>query len=427
MWSNIRLVCQNPNFVFQQVERCRGVPLHLSIALPYVVFRTGGEPYLARFKQVAPIIKALRSQVRSISALSGDLRAFRQELGLDWPNLEELDWVDVRQGFPGVRERNPPVPDEDRSTPKLRYLSAKWGLPWEMKSVTSLTTLKLEAPMNIDVFKLLQATPHLESLELVRSYTHLSPAQPTSINMPRLTRLAMRNFEYGQLFMHIILPSLRNLYVNPIADPGEPVGIIWGKIQVPPAITVVKIEYPAHRSNEISITGSNEAETHTLNLKEYATRSPRMTQALCNASLASVTTLSVGRGVPELGVQLPSTPVCVLISGLPHLRRLVTFPSQFTLAVMEYLRDHPIACPELRILNLSVVRWTCEEVFKLLLEFVTNRANSKRWLHRIGCVVLKAGGNPLETSNLWNSMSQRYELGKYLRCDGDDEVRRAQV
>ena len=90
MWSSIRLTGQDPSFVAQQVERCQGVPLHLFINLPPLVFRIEGAPFHARFKQVAPIIKARRCQVQSIPAVIGGCRAFRRDLGLDWPNLEEL-------------------------------------------------------------------------------------------------------------------------------------------------------------------------------------------------------------------------------------------------------------------------------------------------------------------------------------------------
>ena len=65
-----------------------------------------------------------------------------------------------------------------------------------------------------------------------------------------------------------------------------------------------------------------------------------MIQALCSVSITSVTSLSIGRGVPELEIRLPSASVCALISGRPHLRRLDSFPSQFTLAAMGYLHNH---------------------------------------------------------------------------------------
>ena len=152
-----------------------------------------------------------------------------------------------------------------------------------------------------------------------------------------------------------------------------------------------------------------------------------MIQALSHTSLTSVTSLSIGRGAPELGVQLPSTSICTLISELPRLRRLDLFPSQFTLKAVEYLRGHPLVCPELRILSLTVVRETCEKVFQLLAGFITDRANSERWLHRMDCVILRAGGDPRETRHLWDSMSQGCKLEKYLRCNSGEEVRRAQV
>lgn len=428
MWSSIRLTGQDPSFVAQQVERCQGVPLHLFINLPPLVFRIEGAPFHARFKQVAPIIRARRCQVQSISAVIGGCRAFRRDLGLDWPNLEELVWVETCPAGSRMHERNPPVLDKDHRLPKLRYLSAKQGLGWEMTSVVSLTALKLEGPMDINLLKFLQATPHLGSMELIKLHIHPLPVGATSIDLPRLTRLVMRNVDYGQLFVRITFLSLKILSVDQVGYQ-EPVEIIWGKLQVPQTITAVKIEYLETGPDKISINGSNETKTHSLSLTERAalTRSAPMIQALSHTSLTSVTSLSIGRGAPELGVQLPSTSICALISELPRLWRLDLFPSQFTLKAVEYLRGHPLVCPELRILSLTVVRETCEKVFHLLAGLVTDRAKSERWLHRMDCVILRAGGDPRETCDLWDSMSQACKLEKYLRCNGGEEVRRVQV
>ena len=423
MWSNIRLTGQDPTFVARQVERCRGVPLHLCIDLPRGVFRVEGAPFLAHFKRVAPIIRARRSQVHSISVIIGGCRAFRRELGLDWPNLEELVWIDTCPEESRMHEQNPPIPD-DHPAPKLRHLSAKQGLAWEMKTISALTTLKLEGPLNIDIFKFLRATPRLESLNLIRLRVDPSPVQVTSTDLPRLTRLTMTSVEYGQLFALVAFPSLDYLSVDPVEDQ-EPVEIMWGKLCVPPAIATVKIEHLAHRHKKVSITGSDEKKIQSLNLMESATetRTALMIRALCNTSLTSVTSLSVGRGVPELGVQLPSAPVCSLISILPHLRRLDIFPTKLVVEVTDHLRSSPLVCPELRILSLTVVHETCEEVFWSLSGLATDRANSKRWLHRIDCVVLRAD-DALEAGNLWDAMSRGYEFGKYVHCNGGGKVRR---
>jgi len=429
MWSNIRLTGQNPSFVAQQVERCRGVPLHLSIDIPHTLFRVEGAPFLACFKQVAPIIRARRSQVRSISAIIGGCRAFRRDLGLDWPNLEELEWVDVCPTGSRMHEPDPPVPDVDHRTPKLRHLSARQGIIWEMTSITPLTAVKLEGPMNIDIFKFLQATPHLESLELIKLHVHPSPINATSIDLPRLTKLVMRNVEYGQLFVRVTFPSLINLTVDPVEYQEPPTEIVWGRFLVPAAITTLEIHYSTyHRHHKIFVTGSDETKTRSLNLSEHAAprRSVLMIQALCHASLASVTSLSIGRGAPE-GAQLPSTQICALISELPHLRRLDLSPSRFSLTAMKYLRSHPLICPELRVLSLAVVREICEEAFELLSGLVLHRAESKRWIHRIDCVMLRVGGNSVETNDLWDSMSRHRKLEEYLQCNVGEEVRQATV
>ena len=426
MWSNIHLFGQDPDFVTQQVKRCRGVPLHLFIDLPYKVFRVEGAPFLANFKQIVPVIKAKRSQVRSISVVTGGCRVLRRDLGQDWPNLEELVWVDACPIGSRTHEQDFPAPGENRRPSKLRYLSAKQGLGWGITSITPLTTLKLEGPMNIDIFKLLQVTPHLESLELTKFNVQPPPRNAASFDLPRLTKLEMDNVEYGSLFARVIFPSLRSLSVNTV-EHEEPVEIVWCKLQVPPAITAVKIEYLSHRYHKISITGSNEAKTHSLNLTEHfgLTRGIPMIMALSDTSLTSVTSLSIGKGVPEGGVQLPPTPLCILISGLPHLSRLDLFPSHFTVEALEYLCQHQLECPELKILSLTVARRTCEAVFELLWQLVTERANSERWLHRIDCVILRAGGDPRGTARVWGSMSQEYQFEEHLRCNCRGKVRKA--
>jgi len=426
MWSTIRLTGQDPSFVTEQVKRCQGVPLHLIIDMPPTLFRVEGAPFLARVKQIAPIIRARRSQVRSISAVVGGCRVFRQDFGLDWPNLEELVWVDTCRAGLRVHER-PPVPDEGYRTPNLTHLSAKHGLAWEMASVAPLTTVKLEGPMDIDIFKFLRITPQLESLELIKFHVEPAPRDATLINLPRLTRLTMINVEYGQLFSRVTFQSLSNLIVDPVEGQEPTMEIAWGKLQVPPTITTLKIECLTYRHDTISITGSNGAKTHSVNLMEDAalTRSAPMILAICHASLTSVTSLSVGKGVLETGVQLPSIPICALISELPYLWHLDLFPSQLALTVVGYLHDNPFVCPELKELSFTVVRETCEELFLLLCELVEDRADSERRLHRIDCVILRAGQDPHETRRIWDSMSQYCKFEDYLWCDCREAVRQA--
>ena len=419
MWSNIRLIGQDPSFVTQQLERCRGVPLHLFFDMPHKVFRVENPRLFANFKQIIPIIRTRRDQVQSISAIIGGCRVFRKEFGLDWPNLEDLVWVDACPMGSMLHDRDPPVPDEDHRTPKLRYLTAKRGLAWEITSITSLTVLKLEGPMNIDILKFLQSTPQLGSLELIKLYIRPSPTNAASIDLPRLTRLVMKDVGYGQLFVHVALPSLKNLTINPIEHREPPLENTWGKLLVPSGITTLRIEYqPHYLYDRISITGTDAERTRSFTLAERAVpiRSDMMIQALSNASLTSVTSLSIGRGVPGLGVLLPSAPICALFPGLPHLRHLDLYPSQFSLVAMKHLCSNPLVCPVLRTLSLTVARSTCEEVFWLLWGLTSDRASSDRWLHRIECVILRAGEGPHETMRIWDSLSENRKFEEHLRC-----------
>jgi hypothetical protein len=151
----------------------------------------------------------------------GGCRTFRRDFGLDWPNLEELVWVGACLTGSRMHDRGPPVPDEDHQTPKLRYLAARQGLAWGMISVTPLTELKLEGPMDIDVFKLLRATPQLKSLELIKFHVHPSPTNTIPIDIPRLIMLVMSNVEYGRLFV-CHLPVAQKPHHRPNRIPGTP-------------------------------------------------------------------------------------------------------------------------------------------------------------------------------------------------------------
>jgi len=233
--------------------------------------------------------------------------------------------------------------------------------------------------MNIDIFKLLQVTPHLKSLELIKLHVHSSPINATPIDLPRLTKLVIRDVEYGLLFACVTFPSLNNLTADPVQYQELSTEIVWSRLQVPAAITTLRINCSTYyRRHMIFISGLDETQTHSLSLREYTTptRSISMIQALCNASLASVTSLSIGRGASEVA-QLPSTQICVLISQLPHLRCLGLLPSRFSLTAMKHLRDHPLICLELRVLGLAVVCETCEEVFELLWGLVTHTLGTK--------------------------------------------------
>ena len=427
MWSNIRLTGRDPSFVTQQVERCGGVPLHLFIDMPHTTFQVEGLPFLANFKRVAPIVRARRNQVQSMTAVIGGCRAFLREFGSDWPNLEELVWIDACPTGSRTHEQSPPVPENDHPTPKLRYLSAKQGLAWEMKNVPSLTALKLEGPMDIDILEFLRTTPGLEFLELITLRVQPPPENLVPIHLPRLIKLVMNNVEYGQLFVCATFPSLKNLTINPVEGGVPPTVIVWGKLQVPSTITTLKLEHLPHRRNKISITGSDGTKARSLSLTEHAelTRTTPMIQALCHGtSLIFVTSLSVGRGVPEPVVQLPPASIFTLISGLPRLLRLDLFPSKLTLATINYLCNHPLTCPELKILSLTLVQETCEEVFRSLSRFASDRADSERWLHRVDCVILRTKDSH-EARRIWESMSQHHRLDGYLQCSCVEEVRQA--
>ena len=431
MWSGICVIGQDPMFIAQQLARCRGAPLYLFLSVPDAVFPVEQVSPLSRFSQAAQMIQTRRSQVRSISAKVGSCRAFKRVFGFDWPNLEGLTWIDACPPESRMHEQNPPLPEEHHRTPKLRYLSAKRGLPWEITGTTSLTTLKLEGPMDIDILKFLQVNPHLESLELTKLRVQPPPANVTSIELPNTIKVVMHDVEYAQLFACVTFPSLRYLTVDPIDRRQQPVEIALSQLQVLPTVTKLKIEYLPHMQHErISIAGLDRTNTTLFNLTErtrFGGGTPAI-QALCRTSLPSVTSLSIGGGIPGFWFSLPSTAICTLISGLPRLQRLDLFPHRLSLTIMQHLRSYQHVCPELKILSIALVRSTCEEMFRLLSGFVSDRARSGQWVHRVDCVILKVPGEVYQhAKRTWESLSRGCRFEEYLRCGCSGEVRQAEI
>ena len=430
MWSSVCVFGRHPTLTARQLERCRGFPLHLSIDIPCTAFQVEEEESTSPITREARMIRAQQEQVRSISATVGDCRAFHRLFGSDWPNLEELIWIDVCPSWLRIHEEVPTAPWGVHQTPKLRYLSAQQGIAWWLASTTSLTALKLEGPMDTDLLGFLRANPRLKSLELVDLDLQPSLANTTSFDLPDVTRVVMYDVEYAHLFLCVTFPSLRHLVVDPLRCLGLR-KIAWGQLQFPPTLTALEIQYLTHPfQDRISITGSDEANDSSLSLTESAgsLSSTPMIQALSNALLSRVTSLSIGGGAVGFWSLLPSTLICTLVSGLPHLWYLSVLSHHLTLTIVDHLCNHLLDCPELRILSLTLVRSTCSMSSRSLSGFLSDRASSGRWVHRVDCVILEAPGEDLEEAKrVWEFLSRDWGFAGCLRCNCVGEVRKAGV
>ena len=423
MWSSIRVPGGRPAFIVQQLERCRGAPLHLFVDIPPMVSRA--KELTSSISRTSWAIGTKRKQVQSISANVGDCSVFHALFGPDWPNLEELVWIDACPAWSMIGKEKPPIP-EAHQTPKLRYLSAHEGLPWWSTGATSLTILKLEGPIDIDVLGFLRANSRLKSIEFVNLDLQTSPGNTTSFDLPDVTNVVMRDVGCTQLFIYVAFPSLRHLVIDTLGHLGSARAIAWNQLQAPPNLITLEVKYLPHLfPDKILITGSDGVDADSLSITESATfrRSTPMIQAPCNTLLSSVTSLSIGRGALGFGSSLPSTTICTLVSGLPHLQYLGVFSHNCALTTADHLRSHPLVCPELKILSLTFAGSICSVMSQLLSRFLSDRAGSDRWVHRVDCVILEVVEEDLEKAKrVWEILSRDCRFAEHLRCDCVEEV-----
>ena len=91
--------------------------------------------------------------------------------------------------------------------------------------------------MDVNALKFLQATPHLESLEL--SGLRVQPPPETAlvlIGLPRVAKLVTGDVENGPLFVRPTFPSLGSLTINPVEDGVSPTEVVWNRLQASPTI-----------------------------------------------------------------------------------------------------------------------------------------------------------------------------------------------
>ena len=438
LWSDIHLKGQNPEFVAQQVARCRGAPLRVHLHLPHWVFLPEERALLQNLTRAVSLITDRRNKVRKLTVRIASCRIFHDHFSLDFPDLKELFWDDL------CVENSPshgstPADRSKRQLPNLKYLSVKKSLDWPMKFAAGLTRFKLEGPMVVPVVAFvdfLRQNQSLEHLELVNVTIPFVLSRTQPIVMTRLATFSTHNVENGHILSHITLPRIRTIELAPVHPPREWFPTIWSGLQLPSDVDTISLHYNhaigTGSSMEISIVGVNKTRTQSFNLIER-TAGARFTTlfgALTEVSLDSVTSLCFNgdQGREPQTWPLPS-PNSALLQNLPRLTSIYVCWTCVVEDVLQCLIDFVRACPELKVVRVKVTPDTCDRVFGLVLALAKRRHTVKRPLHSVECVVGEArvgGGTalgrpfppPETTQELWTSLVQNSKLNKYLRRSG---------
>ena len=117
------------------------------------------------------------------------------------------------------------------------------------------------------------------------------------------------------------------------------------------------------------MAGSSGLDTQPLHFTEFspATQGTALFGSLSNASLSSVTSVSLVRSMPEGGVSSSLTAaICSLLEGLPRVERMHLCPSGLALEVLRRLNESLELCPELRKLRVAVTAKTHRMITELV-------------------------------------------------------------
>lgn len=436
LWSDVHLKGQKPEYVAQQIARCRGASLKVHLHLPHWVFLPEERTILQNLTGAMSLIADHRNQVRRLTIRIAGCRVFHDHFNLDFPNLEELIWDDLCVENSPSHDANP-ADRSKRQLPNLRYLSVKKSLDWPMKFATGLTRFKLEGPMVVPVTAFtdfLRQNQSLEHLELVNVSIPFVVSRTRPIILNRLATFLTHNVENGHILSHITFPKIRSIELAPVDPPREWYPTVWSGLRLPSNVDTISLHYNrtigTGSSMEISIVGINRPRTQSFNLIER-TAGARFTTLFCalnEVPLGSVTALCFNgdQGREPQTWPLPS-PNGALLENLPHLTRIYVCWTCVVEDVVQCLTDSPRTCPELEILRVKVTPGTCDRVFGLVLALAKRRRTVKQPLHSIECVVgnprVKGGpvpgqpslSTPEATQALWNSLAQNSKLRKYLR------------
>ena len=422
IWSNVHIYGQDFDMLDAQIKRCQQAFLRVFIEEPS---RSTMEPFrfseLQRsIQEAASLILEHRDQVTRLH-LRIDCRLFQRLLGCNWPNLRKLLLEDVcclgSSSHGG---------SYDAQFPSLKVLSIDGGSTWLMKVVTHLTAFKLQGPVDLDLATLAEffrKNPSLESLELIGLSAWESPIyhQEEPIELPYLTELSVRNSGCGRALALLALPSLKRLCVSSCAKRDPWSDSHWSRFCTQLPITTLEAKYCSSLHGRITLSGSNEPGTHSLRFTEFspATLGAALFRSFSNASLSSVTSLFLVKGMPEGSTSSQFTAaVCSLLGQLPHVERMDLCPSGLALGTLRRLSGDLRLCPELRELEVMVTEETCGAAVKLVAKMVKGRAGCRngRKMRRVGCSLPTGSqdGRDGGTRVVWDKFWRKAGLEGYI-------------
>ena len=359
MWSNIHIRGQDLAVLDAQLTLCRKAPLFVLVKVPprnaakyscYLDFRKN-------IRGAVGLIRQRRDQIKRLE-VHMDCQTLQEQLGCEWSNLKELVWVDTCPPGASVHGISRESPVSGR-LPMLKILSIGGCTNWSINVVTHLTTFKLEGPIRLELPTLIEffrRNTSLESLELTNLdvWRPLNNHRVEPIELPHLTTILVRDATCGCLLSLLNLPSLNRLCVFSLKERNPWSDYDWSKLCSRLSITSFEGHYSASIRETVTITGSNGSDTQSFDFREAA-YGPTLFRSLSNASLPSVTSVSLIRNMPEGGVSSSLTAaICGLLEQLPRVERMRLCPGGLAVEVTRRLSENSELCPELRELEVMV-------------------------------------------------------------------------
>jgi hypothetical protein len=407
IWSNIYIHGQDFNQLGVQINRCRQAPLLVSIDPPPSTAKPSRHNELLKnIHMVANLIRERRNQVTHLG-VHMECGLFYRLFGCDWPGLKELNFHDScfwSSSFHDCREADP----AHGGLPKLKVLVVGGSPNWPMKVATHLTVFKLEGTVNLKLetlAKFLRMNTSLKTLELKNLSVRGSPGwqREEPIELPHLDELSVRDATCGYALALLRLPSLKQLRVSSSGEQDPWKHSPWAEFCSQLFITSLEATYRSSWDDGVTVIGSSDGiDAQSLRFTEF--NSPEVIGtslfgSLSNASLSSVTSLSLIKNMPE-GHMSPSlvAAMCDLLNHLPRVERMRLRPSKLVVEFTRRLSGDSKLCPMLRELAMRVTEKACKTVLKLVAGMKA-RTEARRKI----TVILLQGGEA-ETRVMWNKL-----------------------
>lgn len=378
IWSNIHIHGQDFNRLDAQIKRCRRAPLLVSVeSRPNATEPSRRDELLKNIHEATEVIRKRRDQVTFLRVLMA-CEQFHWLLGCDWPSLEEFVLIDSCP-FGSKFHEDRYADSACGCLPKLKVLFVQGSPNWPIDVATNLTAFKLRGTVDFKLetlTKFFRRNTSLETLELI----DLNVWRPSSghgeqlIELPHLKTLSVRDGTCGSALAVLCLPSLKRLRVssNGGQDPWK--GSPWSEFCRGLPITNLEAHYRSSSSHDgISVIGwSNGMDTESLCFSEFNLLDVlgiTLFGSLSNASLSSVTYLSLIKDMPEklMSSSLVAT-TCDLLKYLPRVERMRLRPSPLVVGVVRRLGGDSKLCPGLRELAMRVTEKACKMVLDLVAE-----------------------------------------------------------